>query len=249
MSAVSSGSPQGNAEVREPEASQEPGPSRQPASAPHRPGAGPGAAVAPGRAGRHRITPTRLTSAPTNGSSRSSTSAIWLTLVRSTGPGGASSPTISPPCRTGPARSRSSGFGAPRRLPRAPAQPRPRLRRQPRPPRRRPGAAAAAAPADQSGRRRPRRPRPAPPAPPAATPPPPAAALPSPARPHPRARCGGQQAARRRGPHRHQHDGQPGRAHRDQRPRGPGQAARRTTGSSSTTTCGAAGAARCRSRT
>src|ERR1700730_14321604 len=38
MSAVSSGSPQGNAEVREPEASQEPGPLRQPASAPHRPG-------------------------------------------------------------------------------------------------------------------------------------------------------------------------------------------------------------------
>src|ERR1700749_1039460 len=36
MSAVSSGSPQGNAEVREPEASQEPGPSRQPVSAPHR---------------------------------------------------------------------------------------------------------------------------------------------------------------------------------------------------------------------
>ena len=35
----------------------------------------------------------------------------------------------------------------------------------------------------------------------------------------------GQQAARRRGPHRHQHDGQPGRAHRDQRPGGPGQAA------------------------
>src|SRR5271165_766907 len=42
MSAVSSGSPQGNAEVREPEASQEPGQSRQPASAPNRPGAGPG---------------------------------------------------------------------------------------------------------------------------------------------------------------------------------------------------------------
>src|SRR5580704_12436824 len=38
MSAVSSGSPQGNAEVREPEASQEPGPLRQPASASHRPG-------------------------------------------------------------------------------------------------------------------------------------------------------------------------------------------------------------------
>ena len=42
MSAVSSGSPQGNAEVREPEASQEPGQSRQPASAPNRPGVGPG---------------------------------------------------------------------------------------------------------------------------------------------------------------------------------------------------------------
>ena len=38
MSAVSSGSPQGNAEVREPDASQEPGQSRQPASAPNRPG-------------------------------------------------------------------------------------------------------------------------------------------------------------------------------------------------------------------
>src|SRR5271166_2737069 len=39
MSAVSSGSPQGPAEVREPEASQEPGQVRQPASAPHQ-GAG-----------------------------------------------------------------------------------------------------------------------------------------------------------------------------------------------------------------
>src|SRR6266566_7096838 len=35
MSAVSSGSPQGSAEVREPEASREPGPPHQPASAPH----------------------------------------------------------------------------------------------------------------------------------------------------------------------------------------------------------------------
>ena len=51
MSAVSSGSPQGNAEVREPEASQEPGPSRQPASAPNRPGAAPG--VSPGAAPDH----------------------------------------------------------------------------------------------------------------------------------------------------------------------------------------------------
>jgi hypothetical protein len=42
MSAVSSGPPQGNAEVRAPEASQEPGPLRQPANAPHRPGEGPG---------------------------------------------------------------------------------------------------------------------------------------------------------------------------------------------------------------
>src|SRR5467141_305739 len=37
MSAVSSGSPQGSAEVREPEASREPGPPHQPASAPHQP--------------------------------------------------------------------------------------------------------------------------------------------------------------------------------------------------------------------
>ena len=44
--------------------------------------------------------------------------------------------------------------------------------------------------------------------------------------PKPTRRHRGQQAARRRGAHRHQHDGQPGRAHRDQRPRGPGQAAR-----------------------
>src|SRR5690348_4394714 len=35
MSAVSSGSPQGSAEVREPEASREPGSAHQPASAPH----------------------------------------------------------------------------------------------------------------------------------------------------------------------------------------------------------------------
>src|SRR5450432_3011781 len=39
MSAVSSGSPQGRAKVREPEASQEPGSSHQPAGAP-RPGTG-----------------------------------------------------------------------------------------------------------------------------------------------------------------------------------------------------------------
>ena len=44
--------------------------------------------------------------------------------------------------------------------------------------------------------------------------------------PNPTRRYRGQQAARRRGAHRHQHDGQPGRAHRDQRPRDPGQAAR-----------------------
>src|SRR5712691_3658544 len=37
MSAMSSGSPQGSAEVREPEASREPGPPHQPASAPHQP--------------------------------------------------------------------------------------------------------------------------------------------------------------------------------------------------------------------
>src|SRR6266513_6222505 len=35
MSAVSSGSPQGSAEVREPEASREPGSAHQPANAPH----------------------------------------------------------------------------------------------------------------------------------------------------------------------------------------------------------------------
>src|SRR5579859_4761053 len=35
MSAVSSGSPQGSAEVREPEASREPGSTHQPANAPH----------------------------------------------------------------------------------------------------------------------------------------------------------------------------------------------------------------------
>src|SRR5690242_13817090 len=40
MSAVSSGSPQGSAEVREPEASREPGSAHQPANAPHQ-GSGP----------------------------------------------------------------------------------------------------------------------------------------------------------------------------------------------------------------
>ena len=45
MSAVSSGSPQGNAEVRQPEASQEPGPLSQPVSAPHRAGESPGRAA------------------------------------------------------------------------------------------------------------------------------------------------------------------------------------------------------------
>ncbi len=87
---------------------------------------------APGWAEPHRITRTRPTSAPTNGWSRSSTSVIWLTLVRWTGPGGASSPTISPPSPAEPGRSRSSGS----RPPRPPRRPRrPRLRR-PRLPRR-----------------------------------------------------------------------------------------------------------------
>ena len=121
MSAVSSGSPQGNAEVRQPEASQEPGPLSQPASAPHRPG---------DRAEPRRITRTRPTSAPTNGWSRSSTSGIWLTLVRWTEPGGASSPTISPPSPTEPGLSRSSGSRAPRR-PRRPRRPGPSPPRRP----------------------------------------------------------------------------------------------------------------------
>jgi hypothetical protein len=100
-----------------------------------------------------RITRTRPTSAPTNGWSKSSTSGIWLILVRWTGPGGASSPTISPPSRTEPGLSRSSRPPRPLR-PRRGHQPRlhgrPRLRssrrhrrprqpsrpRQPRPPRR-----------------------------------------------------------------------------------------------------------------
>ena len=80
----------------------------------------------------HRITRTRPTSAPTNGWSRSSTSVIWLTLARWTGPGGASSPTIIPPSPTEPGRSRSSGS-------RAPGQPlrprRSRVRRHHQPPR------------------------------------------------------------------------------------------------------------------
>src|SRR5580704_19279029 len=50
MSAVSSGSPQGNAEVRQPEASQEPGPLSQPDSAPHQAGEGPGVGPGTGRA-------------------------------------------------------------------------------------------------------------------------------------------------------------------------------------------------------
>ena len=50
MSAVSSGSPHGNAEVRQPEASQEPGPVSQPASAPHQAGEGPGVGPGTGRA-------------------------------------------------------------------------------------------------------------------------------------------------------------------------------------------------------
>ncbi len=84
---------------------------------------------APARAEPRRITRTRPTSAPTNGWSRSSTSGIWLTLVRWTEPGGASSPTISPPSRTDPGLSQSSGCRAPRR----PRRPRPS---RPSPPRR-----------------------------------------------------------------------------------------------------------------
>ncbi len=88
------------------------------------------------RTGRERVEPrritrTRPTSAPTNGWSRSSISVIWLTLARWTGPGGASSPTISPPSPAEPGRSRSSG-SRPRRPRRRPR--RSRLRR----PRRRP---------------------------------------------------------------------------------------------------------------
>ncbi len=80
-----------------------------------------------------RITRTRPTSAPTNGWSRSSTSGIWLTLVRWTEPGGASSPTISPPSPTAPGLSRSSGSRAPRR----PRRPRRSGHRPPRRPDRR----------------------------------------------------------------------------------------------------------------
>ncbi len=83
----------------------------------------------------HRITRARPTSAPTNGWSRSSTSVIWLTLVRWTGPGGASSPTISPPSPTEPGRSRSSGSRAPGR-PRRPRRSRQRRHHQPPRPRR-----------------------------------------------------------------------------------------------------------------
>ncbi len=83
----------------------------------------------------HRITRARPTSAPTNGWSRSSTSVIWLILVRWTGPGGASSPTISPPSPTEPGRSRSSGPRAPGR-PRCPRRSRVRRHRQPPRPRR-----------------------------------------------------------------------------------------------------------------
>jgi hypothetical protein len=82
-----------------------------------------------GSAEPRRITRTRPTSAPTNGWSRSCTSGIWLTLVRWTEPGGASSPTISPPSPTAPGLSRRSGARVPRR-PRRPS------RSPPRPPRR-----------------------------------------------------------------------------------------------------------------
>jgi hypothetical protein len=82
------------------------------------------------RAEPRRITGTRPTSAPTNGWSRSSTSGIWLTLVRWTEPGGASSPTISPPSPTEPGLSRSSGSRAPRR-PRRPRRSRPGPPRRP----------------------------------------------------------------------------------------------------------------------
>jgi len=86
-----------------------------------------------------RIPPrARPTSAPTSGSSRSFISGTWLTLVRWTGPGGASSPTTSPPSRTGPGRSRSSRRAPPRPRPpprrRLPPSPLPRARRCPRPP-------------------------------------------------------------------------------------------------------------------
>jgi hypothetical protein len=82
------------------------------------------------RAEPRRITGTRPTSAPTNGWSRSSTSGIWLTPVRWTEPGGASSPTISPPSPTEPGLSRSSGSRAPRR-PRRPRRSRPSPPRRP----------------------------------------------------------------------------------------------------------------------
>ena len=102
---------------------------------------------------------------------------------------------------------------------------------------------AAAAPA--AGSTRPARPAAAaapPPAPPAATcprrPAAPAAQRPRP-RPLPpvagsapaRARSRGQQAARRRRAHRRQHDGQPGRARRHQRPLGARPSSWSTTGS------------------
>ena len=107
------------------------------------------------RAEPRRITRTRPTSAPTNGWSRSSTSGISLTLVRWTEPGGASSPTISPPSPTEPGLSLSSGSRAPRR-PRRPRRSRPSPPR--RPDRRVPRARRRRAP----GRPRPKSPLPRP---------------------------------------------------------------------------------------
>ena len=214
MSAVSSGSPQGSAEVREPEASREPGPDRASQRAEQR------------NRTRSRA---RRTSAPTNGWWRSCTSGTWRIPVRWTGPGGASSPTTQPalPNGTGPQPVLDAPATAPATSPQvrrrqaapavaqAPAPRRPR-RRPPRPPRR---------PRRPRACRRPHRPPPAPAAAgwprlrprPGRQPPAP------PALPEHR----GQQAARRRGPDRRQHDGEPGGAHGDQRPFGAGEAPRR----------------------
>ncbi len=224
MSAVSSGSPQGSAEARQPVASREPGPDHQPASAPqqgagHDPAADFGAnewlveelyqryLADPGSVDRAWWSFfADYQPALSNGTGPqpvlnvTATDRAGVREVRpAPGPQGAASRP----------RPRRQAAGRPRR-PR-PRRPRPpRLRR---PPAQTPAAPASAAPGRAGGRGR----WPAGPGSGA-----PGHAARSPGRTWSR----GQQAARRRRPHRHQHDGQPRRAHGHQRPRDTRQAAR-----------------------
>ena len=231
MSAVSSGSPQGSAEVRQPVASREPGPDHQPASAPQQ-GAGhdPGADFGANEWLVEELYQRYL-------ADPGSVDRAWWSffadyspaLSNGTGPQPVLNVTATDRAAVREIRPAPGPQGvAQAPAPQAPAPQAP----APHPGPGYPACGARLADAGPAGFRGPgpagfRGPGPAGFRAPGRTGGPGSGAPRRAARSPGRTGSGGQQAARRRRPHRHQHDGQPRRAHRHQRPRGTRQAARR----------------------